>query len=561
MTKFYHSIITAYKNISYIGVNANTNPDEISYHVLNNRNWLYFSANMLVILIYSIFFLEPLAIGICLSMLICYSSVIILSYYGYFNISRLFNIHILVIFILFSAIVLGEDSGIINFYFPIILQVFLLHRVSEKGKIILYSLIIIISYTLYNLFIDDVHYFKYLDIYATRIKFIATPFQLLNTIMIVVLAFRKFEDSERALAKQKDYLQNVIDSIPLDIVVQDNRLKYKFVNTTAVKDPVVRNWLVGKSDFDYIKYKHKDINIAIQRQKQLREALITKQQQEFEEIIEKDDEKKITLKVVTPVIDDISPKNNYVICYSIDITRRKQNEEIIRNYSKELEIKNEELKQFAYITSHDLKSPLRNVITLLQLVRKKNVNVLDKNSLELVNTSINSAEHLYRLVNDILLYSTSENTNQETENISLENVVRTIKQYLGNYLIQRNASILIHKSLPIINAHATLINNLFHNLIENGIKYNDSEKPTVTIDYELKDGNYLFSITDNGIGIKAEYQDLIFVVFKRLHNQNQYEGTGIGLSICKKIVEKYGGQIWIESEENKGSTFFFTLPA
>ncbi len=561
MTKFYHSIITAYKSISYIGVNANTNPAEISYRVLNNRNWLYFTTNILIFLIYSIFFLDQEAIGICGIMLISYSSVIILSYYGYFNVSRLFNIHILLIAILAAAVVLGKESGIINFCFPIILQVFLLHRINEKGKIIIYSLIIIISYTLYNLLIDDIHYFNYLGVYATRIKYITTPFQLYNTIMIVILAFRQYEDSEKALAKQKDYLQNVIDSIPLDIVVQDNRLKYKFVNKNAVKDAAVRNWLIGKSDFDYIKFKQKDIKIATERQKQLREALKSNQQQEFEEIIEKDNEKKITLKVVTPVINDNKPKNNYVICYSVDITRRKQNEEIIRNYSKELEIKNEELKQFAYITSHDLKSPLRNVITLLQLVRKKNVNVLDKNSMELVNTSINSAEHLYRLVNDILLYSTSENSNQETEDISLENVVRTIKQNLGNYLIQRNASIIINKSLPIINAHATLINNLFHNLIENGIKYNNSEKPTVSVDYELKDGKYLFSIKDNGIGIKAEYQDLIFVVFKRLHNQNQYEGTGIGLSICKKIVEKYGGQIWIESEENKGATFFFTLPA
>ena len=561
MTKFYHSILTAYKSISHIGVNASTNPDEINYRVLNNRNWLYFTTNILIFLTYSIFFLDQEAIGICCIMLIGYSSVIVLSYYGYFNVSRLFNIHILLIAVLVAAVVLGKESGIINFCFPIILQVFLLHRINEKGKIIIYSLIIIVSYTLYNLIIDDIHYFNYLGVYATRIKYITTPFQLYNTIMIVILAFRQYEDSEKALAKQKDYLQNVIDSIPLDIVVQDNRLKYKFVNKNAVKDAEVRNWLIGKSDFDYVKFKQKDLKIAIERQKQLREALKTKQQQEFEEIIEKDYEKQITLKVVTPVVNDNSPKNNYVICYSLDITRRKQNEEIIRSYSKELEIKNEELKQFAYITSHDLKSPLRNVITLLQLVRKKNTNVLDKNSMELVNTSISSAEHLYRLVNDILLYSTSENSNQETEDISLENVVRTIKQNLGNYLIQRNASIIINKSLPTINAHATLINNLFHNLIENGIKYNNSEKPTVTIDFERKDGKYLFSIKDNGIGVKKAYQDLIFVVFKRLHNQNQYEGTGIGLSICKKIVEKYGGQIWIESEENEGATFFFTLPA
>jgi light-regulated signal transduction histidine kinase (bacteriophytochrome) len=164
------------------------------------------------------------------------------------------------------------------------------------------------------------------------------------------------------------------------------------------------------------------------------------------------------------------------------------------------------------------------------------------------------------LVNDILLYSTTDNNNQETEQISIEDIVRSIKQNLTHYLTQKDASIIISKALPTIEAHTTLINNLFHNLIENAIKYNDSEKPTVTIDYEILDQNYLFKISDNGIGIKPEYKELIFVVFKRLHTQKNYEGTGIGLSICKKIVEKYNGDIWLESEEGKGSTFFFTLP-
>ena len=114
--------------------------------------------------------------------------------------------------------------------------------------------------------------------------------------------------------------------------------------------------------------------------------------------------------------------------------------------------------------------------------------------------------------------------------------------------------------MPNIEAHSTLINNLFDNLIENAIKYNDSENPTVTIDYETLEQNYLFKISDNGIGIKPEFKELIFVVFKRLHTQEYYQGTGIGLSICKRIVEKYDGNIWVESEYGKGSTFFFTIP-
>ena len=153
--------------------------------------------------------------------------------------------------------------------------------------------------------------------------------------------------------------------------------------------------------------------------------MTSKSTQEFEEVLMKDGQFKTTLKVITPIIDDTNSLNTYLICYSIDITRRKHNEQTIKNYSNELEVKNEELKQFAYITSHDLKSPLRNIITLLQLVRKKNNNTLDKNSSELMTIATDSAEHLYRLVNDILLYSTTDNNNQETEEISLEDIVRS----------------------------------------------------------------------------------------------------------------------------------------
>lgn len=549
-----------YKTLSNLGVDLNESPTDRGYVVLNNRISMLLSGICLIFLIFAFLFLNAVSVVIVLVVLANYLLALLLSYYKLTDISKLLNIHFSIFAVLVSSILVGKESGMINFFFPLIIQIFLLHKSNERKLVLFYSLLIILSYFFYNSHPNDLAKYAYLAQFGAIMKYLAAPVQLLQCILLVFLAFKKYEKSQIELVFQKDTLQNIIDSIPLDVVVIDRELNYRFVNKIAIQDPIIKYWIIGKSDLDYVKYMNKDSKIAENRRQYLRDALASRCTQEFEEVLMKDGQLKTTLKVITPIIDDTNTQNTYLICYSIDITRRKQNEQTIKNYSNELEVKNEELKQFAYITSHDLKSPLRNIITLLQLVRKKNNNTLDKNSSELMTIATDSAEHLYRLVNDILLYSTTDNNNQETEQISIEDIVRSIKQNLTHYLTQKDASIIISKALPTIEAHTTLINNLFHNLIENAIKYNDSEKPTVTIDYEILDQNYLFKISDNGIGIKPEYKELIFVVFKRLHTQKNYEGTGIGLSICKKIVEKYNGDIWLESEEGKGSTFFFTLP-
>ena len=560
MKKIFRFFNHLYKTVSNLGIDLEDTYNDQGYIVLNNRIVMLLSFICFIFLIFALFFLNAVSVVIVLVVLSFYLLAMLLSYYKLTDLSRLLNIHFSIFAVLVASILVGKESGMINFFFPLIIQIFLLHKANERKIVLFYSLLIIISYFFYNDHTNDLSKYAYLAQFGADMKLLAAPVQLLQCILLVFLAFRKYEQSQQELVYQKNALQNIIDSIPLDVVVIDSQFKYRFVNTIAIQDPIIKYWIIGKSDYDYVKYMNKDVKIAETRRQYLKNALETRTTKEFEEILMKDGQMKTTLKVITPITDDTNYLNTYLICYSIDITKRKQNELTIKNYSNELEVKNEELKQFAYITSHDLKSPLRNIITLLQLVRKKNNNTLDKNSSELMNIATDSAEHLYRLVNDILLYSTTDNNNQETEEISIEDIVRSIKQNLTHYLTQKDASIIISKALPTIEAHTTLINNLFHNLIENAIKYNDSEKPTVTIDYEILDQNYLFKISDNGIGIKPEYKELIFVVFKRLHTQKNYEGTGIGLSICKKIVEKYNGNIWLESEEGKGSTFFFTLP-
>jgi light-regulated signal transduction histidine kinase (bacteriophytochrome) len=225
-----------------------------------------------------------------------------------------------------------------------------------------------------------------------------------------------------------------------------------------------------------------------------------------------------------------------------------------------LEKSNEEIKQFAYVTSHDLKSPLRNISSLLQLAKKKNEHIITEDSKELIDICIKSANSLYNIVNDVLLYTTSEVDIASFSKIDVNEVVYDVLNNINSFVDENNARVNVKNKLPFVFSHKTMIFNLFLNLIQNGIKYNKSEVPQVDIDFVEDDFNFIFSISDNGIGIDEKYKEQIFVVFKRLHTQQKYEGTGIGLSICKKIVENLNGKIWIDSTVGEGSTFFISLP-
>jgi signal transduction histidine kinase len=228
--------------------------------------------------------------------------------------------------------------------------------------------------------------------------------------------------------------------------------------------------------------------------------------------------------------------------------------------TNELKRSNSDLEQFAYIISHDLKAPVRNISSFMSLLAHKHGNSLNPEAREFVDYSRNGAKRMERLIDDVLSYCRIGTNLPSPTPVNLNDVVSTVRFELNDKLRAMDGTVIISKDLPVINnVHSSLMYHVFQNLITNGLKFNKSEKPEINVFWTNSLNYYTFSVHDNGIGISKEFSDPIFQMFKRLHNENEYDGTGIGLAICKKIVEYYNGEIWFESETGKGTTFHFTI--
>jgi len=250
--------------------------------------------------------------------------------------------------------------------------------------------------------------------------------------------------------------------------------------------------------------------------------------------------------------------NEYLVIIR-DITDLKQAQNELLSKAKKLEQSNKELEEFAYVVSHDMKQPIRTIISYLSLLKKKHLEALPAEAQEFVNYSIDGANKMNDLIRDILQYSRLDQQLKMETNISLDNVVKKVMKALNETIVANNAEI-ICAELPSVTGNETMLTELFQNLIENGIKYNVNPKRVIQIKVTESPVEWLFHFNDNGIGFDQQYAQQIFKIFKRLHTDGEFQGTGIGLTICQKVVEKHGGQIWAESKKGVGSNFFFTLP-
>lgn len=230
-------------------------------------------------------------------------------------------------------------------------------------------------------------------------------------------------------------------------------------------------------------------------------------------------------------------------------------EKIIEKYK----ISNKELEQFAYISSHDLKEPLRMITSFLQLLQKRYGADLDDDANDFIDFAVEGAKRLDMMINDLLEYSRVGNEQENFEYLNSEEILETVLNNLNSLIKDNNAKI-THDILPVIYANRNMMIQLFQNIIGNAIKYHGTEEPKVHISSEESEEYFIFSIKDNGIGIEKKHIDKIFTIFQRLNTREEYEGTGIGLAISKKIIKKHYGSIWAESEPGIGTTFYFTIP-
>jgi signal transduction histidine kinase len=226
----------------------------------------------------------------------------------------------------------------------------------------------------------------------------------------------------------------------------------------------------------------------------------------------------------------------------------------------ELQRSNQELEQFAYVASHDLQEPLRKIASFCSLLEARYAGELDEKANTYIHFIVDGATRMQALVNDLLLFSRVTTRGKEFVPTDTAAALREALENLEIAMAECGAQVTHDDSLPTVAADPTQLTQLFQNLIGNAVKYRRDEAPRIHVSVEETANDWVFAVRDNGIGFEQEYADRIFIIFQRLHTREEFSGTGIGLAVCKKIVERHGGRIWVDSEAGMGSTFSFALP-
>ncbi len=361
--------------------------------------------------------------------------------------------------------------------------------------------------------------------------------------------------AEKELKRSQQFLNSVVENIPNMLFIKDAR-DLKFVGLNKAGEELLgfsRNDLIGKNDYDF--FPKEEADFFTEKDKSVLRGGVLYEIPE-EKIHTKNKGVRVLETKKIPLFDERG-RPKYLLGISNDITERIKMEEQLKEKSEALARSNTELEQFAYVASHDLQEPLRMVNSYVQLLSKRYKDKLDQDANDFIGYAVDGSNRMRNLINSLLEFSRM-NRVKPFEQVDLNLLTKEVLQDLKNRITESKAIIKI-EPLPTIFGDHVLLSQLFINLISNAIKFRGDNDPEIIISYKKQNDEFLFSVKDNGIGIQEEYAEKIFIIFQRLHSKEKYPGTGIGLAICKKIVERHGGKIWIESEIDKGTTFHFTI--